>query len=120
MTATKKFIEDAEKGGWKPAKEEEKRWDYMQISYGNVLIDNRVFLLDPLAWQAVGKVRGWGEETVCNWCEEADCWNMTDKETRCSRWGKCGGSKLCKIKQHQFIDHLVSGKTIDEALQAIE
>jgi len=57
-------------------------------------------LLDPLAWQAVGKTRlkEWGEVTF---------WRLTETEPT---W---------RNKWHRFIDHLADGKTIDEALAAM-
>ena len=53
MKATKQFIEDAGKSGWKPS---------FGSRNGHILdaheeIERHV--LDPLAWKAVGKTRGW-------------------------------------------------------------
>lgn len=49
MTAAQQFIEDAIKGGWNDG-------DTMAIWHIN---NPHQILLDPLAWQAVGKTRGW-------------------------------------------------------------
>ncbi len=52
----KQFIEKAIEGGWK---REEKHLE--ETSYG-ADFNYSAILLDPLAWQAVGKVEGWGDE----------------------------------------------------------
>ena len=52
-------------------------------------------LLDPLAWQAVGKTRGWSGS---GW--------MDSPTQAIHNW-------------HRFIDHLADVTTIDEALAAI-
>lgn len=64
MKETTLFIEDAIKGGWKDGNKIEQRSDgialvrfkddavYARLSYADIL-------LDPLAWKAVGKTRGW-------------------------------------------------------------
>lgn len=54
-------------------------------------------LLDPLAWSAVGKTRGWGYRKVHDEKIEYGALNM----------------------QHRFIDALAGGKTIEESLQSI-
>ena len=59
MTNTaQRFIEDAIKGGWKRTEHhlEEKTYgaDY----------NLSAVLLDPKAWEAAGKTRGWGEWTI--------------------------------------------------------
>lgn len=68
MTATKQFIEDAIKGGW--GSHLDKEWrvsagyvEHMQIYWSKGVWERVIavstVLLDPLAWQAVGKTRGW-------------------------------------------------------------
>ena len=87
MRATQRFIEDAIKGGW---------W---KLDYDTEPVDAENYrfflsspLLDPLAWQAVGKTRGWKyksyKEYEWQWQHE---------------W-------------HRFIDHLADGLSIEEAL----
>lgn len=48
-------------------------------------------LLDPLAWQSVGKMRGWHEREEYLW----------------------------RLQWHRFIDQLADGKPIDAALTRI-
>lgn len=67
-------------------------------------------LLDPLAWQAVGKTRGWN--------------NYDELYQRLYR--KSGGGGLMPQNMngymgmmHKFIDHLADGKSIEESLTAI-
>ena len=100
---TKQFIEDAIEGGWgneKHATREEiilntmgesTQWEY-----------NERILLDPLAWQAVGKTRDWvvGDEIECPVCdgEMSIDW----------RW-----------YMHLAVEHIAMGKTIEETLEAI-
>lgn len=96
MTHTQQFIEDAIEGGWLPiyARKHADKWksDYQKLRYIR-LYHLEAMLLDPLAWQAVGKVRGWKERS-----DDYQWW---------------------KVHWHAFISHLADGKTIEEALQAI-
>lgn len=64
-------------------------------------------LLDPAAWQAVGKTRGWESDTRF---AEATADGMSEIMIIAGEW---------KDKWHRFIDHRADGKTIEEALQAI-
>ncbi len=94
MTATQKFIEDAIEGGcpfsqlelnhWKETAQYLHPLDYQRlVSYA---------LLNPLAWQAVGKTRGWCKDYEREWEDLA----------------------------RDFMVYLMRGKTIEEALSAIE
>jgi hypothetical protein len=97
MTATQKFIEDAIKGGWQEYKTGNNTIGY----YTNTVALYKV-LLDPLAWQAVGKTRGW---------EPYAPYDLTAGEQEyIGEWLE---------RQHAFIDHLADGKTIEDALVAI-
>ena len=67
MTATKKFIKDAIKGGWivatiNPETHNAKAMtkDWVFDPYEPMPVEQ--ILLDPKAWSAVGKVRGWGDK----------------------------------------------------------
>lgn len=101
ITATQQFIGDAIKGGWDgnggfETYEERIRGWYFH-DFGNehgVYLTLAEILLDPLAWQAVGKTRGWGM------MEHMDL-------------------PLWRDKLHSFIDHLADGKSIEDALTAI-
>lgn len=107
MTATQKFIEDAIAGGWK---EDCKGWYFWanKVTHtGTTGFNEQSFtfheiLLDPLAWQAVGKTRGW-EEFVEGMDMEGDYIQMPAWR---SNW-------------HHFISYLADGKTIEEALALI-
>jgi hypothetical protein len=101
---TQSFIKDAIAGGWKeqPTSEMPKphldteHEDYPRVAFyydeypeeGAVIYAIHEILLDPLAWQAVGKTRGW--------------------KLQATYW-----------KWHIFVDHLIDGKSVEEALQAI-
>lgn len=108
MTPTQLFLDHAVKGVWKEGKELHKSF-YPQSGTVGVSIGDKTdpeeylkmsdILLDPLAWQAVGKTRGWGKSDGDFENRKYDMWQ--------EQW-------------HRFIDHLADGKTIDEALQAIE
>ena len=92
MTATQQFIEDAIKGGWpfSPLPENFK-------SATELAKEPEFILLSPLPWQAVGRTRGWEDFG-------------TQSEVLIPRG---------KNEQHQFLDELWNGKTIEEALEAI-
>ena len=117
MTATAQFIEDAIAGGW--------RWKYYPLeapefelcnanSEGVVatwkhngssfFIDIDSAVLDPLAWQAVGKTRGWKEAGIYS------------SNTHRGIKDGCWRDHQWKISLHRFLDHLADGKTIEEAL----
>lgn len=98
-TATQRFIEDAVKGGWSVYSDmpthsvKVSENNYEPIALGSIF-------LDPLAWQAVMATRD------------------TDKE-----FGRPDDDYLnaqAKLKFGLFATELFSGKTIEEALQAIE
>lgn len=116
MTATEHFIKDAIDGGWNDLMKGvpfEVRGDSIitQTDKGNESLFETVscMLLDPLAWQAVGKTRGWSVYPVCS-IHGADC--LLD----CSH----GVKTEHEYKWHRFIDHLNDGKTVEEALLALE
>ncbi len=89
MTATRKFIKDAVDG------------DYPNLVYLDTADENSGqyrILLDPLAWQAVGRTRNWPDndstfENVMEW------------------W---------KARMIGFMGLLASGLSIEDALKAIE
>lgn len=115
MTATQQFIEDAIKGGWGILPRINKRpssfeiWDDdIDLKYRDNFHSTTIqkIILDPLAWQAVGKTRGWDRQ------EE-----HTDGKILGDRFN--GLRDKWKKNWHRFIDRLADGKTIEEALQAI-
>ncbi len=110
MKATKQFIEDAIEGGWSledfvrsrgfapyAVKVNAKYITTLSGSSSTQRIPLELVLLDPLAWQAVGKTRGWNKYIPA----------VNEP------------SRLYKDIWHTFIDHLADGKTIEEALEAI-
>ena len=129
MTHTKQFIEDAVAGGWTVQKHH-----YAQpIAYKNVrsaseyhaviettetvlceelgtevpmTVSHQIntVLLDPAAWQAVGKTRGWDKETAF---------------TTLNHDNVLIGEDAAFLKNREFLEHLWDGKTVAEALQAI-
>ena len=93
----KDFIEKAIEGGWENTLSGDMR--FMERS------ENVGIFLDPKAWQAVGKVEGW--DGCPPHTHTDDC-----------GFGKCD-HKSGHRQMHHFIDHLIAGKTIKEALQAL-
>lgn len=139
-TATQTFIEDAIAGGWKATEYEicpncygsgggEIPYHCQFCSGRGELHDRPDFdvmtgypepiLLDPLAWQAVGKTRTW----------EKDIHDVPPASNRFGILYHNGMHMLNGIQVRRedwkwrmtlFIDHLCDGKTIQEALQAIQ
>ena len=120
MTATKQMIKDGIAGGWtiqdwnidpKSLLTEKWRVDkYYDFEtwecFGDVPCWESRFsayqaLLDPLFFKAVGVTRGWGKKKVGTFPNQV--WEMD-----------------YKAKQHQFLTHLQSGKTIEDSLEAIK
>jgi hypothetical protein len=93
---TRTFIEDAIAGGWNPLnlnKTPEARAEIVEMyaHLGQVL--KMPILLDPLAWQAVGKTRGWDVSSQ--------------------------SPEMAWLRFGVFANHLFSGLSIEEALAAI-
>lgn len=95
MTATQRFIEDAIKGGW-----DKNRHPFPPEDIENYTIEK--ILLDPHAWQAVGKMRGW---------KEYQHEHLVTKEKLIT--------KIWLEQWHTFIDHLADGKSIEDSLAEI-
>jgi hypothetical protein len=106
MNATQQFIEDAIAGGWYSSiiesgsyRIEEYAFLYlghsMPLSSPWARVPIHEILLDPLAWQAVGKVRGWDKYKFISFSEKT------------------------KNDMLMVMEEIVDGKTIEEALQAI-
>jgi hypothetical protein len=105
MTAIKQFIEDAIKGGWNdPILLTEPIFAVRQFGKETAtrLVHAKI-LLDPLAWQAVGKTRQWEEPKECL-IDGEEGYHSTDYQ--CEAIG--------------FFQDIMSGKSIEEALTAIE
>lgn len=109
------FIEKAIQGGWRPA------YKGCKIDYchDGIVVDttegeyenvpNERLLLDPLAWQAVGKVEGW-----------EDVERMHAKGGSPHEEGYCWCTHFTWKKQmHRMIDALVDGKTVEQFLETL-
>lgn len=96
------FITKAIEGGW----QDDQKAQFLIASIGSTDPDRNGtqlhiqfgdhILLDPLAWQAVGKVEGWGEAGKYNSIPAEWLSNM-----------------------HRLIDALVEGKTIEQYLETL-
>lgn len=107
---SKEFIERAIEGGWE-YNEFPKLWGKVPFKHFNPKTSSVVFLnpitrrqmwvqfskilLDPIAWQAVGKVEGWKSP-----------YNIEIQ----TEWSK---------NMHRMIDALCEGKTIEEFLETL-
>ena len=93
MTATQQFIEDAIKGGYGDAF---KVMVQIDIEPNSSYLER--LLLNPLAWQAVGKTRGWRNVEEGTFEAEFTCWQAYFES---------------------FFRSIREGKTIEEALSAL-
>lgn len=71
------------------------------------------WLINPAAWQAVGRVRGWGKGM---WIGEMKRLRSDEQAIETHRWEVWEWEYKC----HRFIDHIAAGKSIEEALAALE
>ena len=121
MTATQKFIEDAIKGGYdfngefkeyglgSPSYDIVDCSVYIQTIQLEIGTPSRVsnechfaeILLDPLAWQAVGKTRGWADSKFYH----NDVVHLTREDMPEAKW-------YCRC----FMNELWNGLSIEEAL----
>lgn len=103
---THEFIQKAIDGGWIPPSDLGDSYTIedwgIRHSYCEY-IHNQVILLDPLAWQAVGKVEGWDEQELT--VDYGDGHNPWD-----TNW---------KFNMHRMIDVLCKGKSIEEFLETL-
>lgn len=110
MTHTKQFIEDVIEGGftetesWSFSKNIEDNGFEMMAdhSFSNIFME---MVLQPSAWEACGKVRGWEDsepvkgQCLCSSCTEA--------------------LRSHKAMMILFMTYLADNKSIEEALEAI-
>lgn len=100
----KDFIERAVEGGWS------------QTSVQNDC--TKLLFLDPLAWQAVGKVEGWGRY-FCPECKMSG-YVMSAGRPYCMGCGHDLGPILeWHHNMHRMIDALAEGKTIEDFLSTL-
>lgn len=112
MTATQQFIEDAMLGDWSFPEDLHRVQNIAYLKTGvrlyasgfpdesGIYVGYAEVLLDPLAWQAVGETRGWNHAIGT-----ADFIRPMSY-----RWMQ---------EMHKFVDQLIVGKTIEEALEII-
>ena len=93
----KDFIEKAELGGWDGKK---------------VAPDNHCVFLDPLAWEALGKVEGWKDEEDCR-LKLGFAWKgHSDKCEECI-------SKGWQRKMRGMIDALIAGDSLKDYVKTL-
>lgn len=102
------FIEKAIEGGWTKGKVKVQIEDsliYLHHPHKDgefTTISLFEVLLDPLAWQAVGKIEGWNESSISMGVNKAS--------VRDFGW---------KNNMHRMIDSLSEGKSIEEFLETL-
>ena len=128
MTHTTKFIEDVIEGGWEkennPQMYKEGELDNTDCVWflsdkGGIEIHE--ILLQPSAWEACGKVRGWDKKYAVSYYGTT---GKIDEDSGDLQWdgNRKTDESLSRIqsevfnKQHQFITHLQDGKSKEEAL----
>lgn len=101
----KQFIEKAVEGGWKPKwlSDEMLEKESMLFPYWF----NCRILLDPLSWQAVGKVEGW------------KTWEKDDFRATCAECGYFYTGDEWKHNMHRMIDTLCEGRSIEQFLETL-
>lgn len=110
MTYTEQWIRDAIEGGWRANVDVKDCLPGKYNSLAEALATRyEKILLDPRAWQAVGKTRGWEQEYVykINVPGSKDGFQLD------------GGWSEPEYMQHHFLDRLIAGKTPEEALKEI-
>lgn len=120
MTNTQRFIELAVDGGWQ---------NFKAIGYGDTKCSDcsvsdiksiSYIFLDPLAWQAVGKSLGWTRKEKLCVCGVS---KVSGTGFCCAKCGSYEYRLIDKsshdVMMHRFIDLLISGKSIDQALGEI-
>jgi hypothetical protein len=100
------FIEKAIEGGWWP-KPSHYAIEFVEGEPKETLTNYSAILLDPLAWKAVGKVEGWCEGTPCQ------------PNGECSDCGFQGHQVEWLMRQHDMLDALADGKTIEQYLETL-
>lgn len=116
MTATTRFIVDAIESGYqyhdKPiAKSTENAKWYACIGEVRWLLHETDILLDPAAWEAVGKVRGWKFRFNLQGHVEWETKDGIKQGSHVPQWN---------YYMHCLIDALCDGKSIEQYLASIE
>lgn len=107
-TAIQIFIEKSIEGGWKPPTVE----DSDEIPAAVRFYSNYPYrvLLDPLAWQAVGKVEGW---------EGTAEYEIREHANHESNLSIDAGWDWHIYQMHRMIDAIAERKTIEEFLSSL-
>lgn len=103
-----KAIEGAIEGGWKPLLAHEvwyANWNNRSKPRTGVRASYVIheILLDPLFWQALGKVKGW----------------VAPPEVTHNTWQETGKLKCWICNMHRHIDALIDGKTSEEFFSSL-
>lgn len=106
MTATQRFIEKAEKGGFDLSPH--------YLFADGTRYDHSGILLKPEAWKAVGKVEGWKASCV-------GCGARNIKDCPCPDVGGFppNTDDTWFVNMHRMIDALASGQSVEEYLATI-
>lgn len=121
----KEFIEKAIEGGWFPvgkgfntsyswhAEDDYHTWvfDFDVDDVERARMDRAEILLDPKAWQAVGKVEGW-EVYV-------DKFGSLNAGEESKRDILSKMQRSWHYKMHQMIDALAEGKSLEESIKTL-
>lgn len=109
----KEAIQRAIKGGWKPktsvfrnSKTQKHILETFTFCYPDEesIRQHKHFyeyFLDPLFWQALGKVEGWDTSNMKQWWQKCD---IRDRITLLDRW---------ENEMHSFIDHIAGAGDVD-------
>ena len=113
----KQFIEKAIEGGWKKKptfkvlSADRFKAQYISDDGGRFEEAPEVPLLDPLAWQAVGKVEGWTTEYTMYFVPHSkDIPPLARGHNRVSE---------SQYNMHAMIDALAEGKTIESFIETL-
>ena len=105
----KQFIEKAIEGGWRTGDNAsillyalEKNLKEMSPDFISGVV------LDPLAWQAVGKIEGWGIKMI----------KVGNKELE-AKCGRKGYLHSWQSYMHDMIDALAEGKSIEDYISTL-
>lgn len=109
--AIKQFMRDAVDGGWEPkfsrgmgVIEADLGTRTLNVIKGPPTLSWSDMFLDPEAWKAVGKVRGWNAKSP-----DGVLWYKHKMPM-----------KPYLVLMHRMIDALAEGKTIDQYLESIQ
>lgn len=116
-TSSQTFIGLAVTGEWKPNPKCDVvvRGNKLKVYYNDAddtkeFVEIEKLLLDPKAWQAVGKAKGWNKEVK-------SIWHMSTGPKTGLMEGNSYSANSWLHNLHRFIDHLANGLTIEAALE---